>query len=100
MAGRVLGTLAVAAGLAFLVAGCSEVGFPAIHDMPGPRADTPLTPDQVKQATDDLISERNHLQAIPPANPPGNTAPAPQKTSLQSGAAPAAAQTAGADGRP
>ena len=50
----VLGTLAMAAAVAFLVSGCSEVGlFPAVHDMPAPRADTPLTPDQVKQATDD-----------------------------------------------
>jgi hypothetical protein len=54
----------LAAALAFTLAGCSpELAFPAIHDMPPPRADTPLSPDQVKQATDDLISERNHLSA-------------------------------------
>jgi len=31
--------------------------------MPSPRADTPLSPDQVKQATDDLTTQRDHLQA-------------------------------------
>ena len=41
--------------------------------MPAPRADTPLTPDQVKQATDDLISERDHLstEAQAPVAQPG-----------------------------
>jgi hypothetical protein len=54
----------VATTLGCALSGCSsEVGFPAIHDMPSPRADTPLTPDQVKQATDDLTSQRDHLQA-------------------------------------
>ncbi len=87
----VLGSL-LAAGLACLVAGCSEVGFPAVHDMPAPRADTPLTPDQIKQATDDLVSQREHLQSIPPIPPP---TPEPQKTSLQAPVAPAGTRTAG-----
>ncbi len=84
----------LAVGLACLLAGCSEVGFPAVHDMPTPRAETPLTPDQVKQMTDDLISQRDHLQSIPPVPPP---TPEPQKTSLQSAATPAATKTAGTD---
>ena len=29
--------------------------------MPAPRADTTLTPDEVKQATDNLINQRDHL---------------------------------------
>ena len=37
--------------------------FPAVHDMPPPRADTTLSPVQVQQATEDLITERNHLSA-------------------------------------
>ena len=37
--------------------------FPAVHDMPPPRADTPLDADQVQQATETLITERNHLSA-------------------------------------
>ncbi len=54
--------MAVCAAVAMLASGCSpEVAFPAIHDMPPPRSDAPLTPDQVKQATDGLISDRNHL---------------------------------------
>ncbi len=89
----VLGAL-LAVSLACLLAGCSEAGFPAVHDMPLPRADTTLTPDQVKQATDDLISERQHLQSIPPVPPP---TPEPQKTSLQAPVAPAGTRTAGTD---
>jgi hypothetical protein len=37
--------------------------FPAVHDMPPPRADTPLDPVQVQQATEDLITARDHLSA-------------------------------------
>jgi hypothetical protein len=57
------GTLAVAAAVAmFVVAGCSsDAVFPAVHDMPAARADTPLTPEQVKAATDGLICDREHL---------------------------------------
>jgi hypothetical protein len=80
--------------MALLVAGCSEIGFPAVHDMPAPRADTPLTPDQVKQATDDLISQRDH-QPQPAATAANAAAPAPQKASLQRTAAPASPQTTG-----
>jgi hypothetical protein len=70
--------------VAVLLSGCSEVGFPAVHDVPVPRGDATLTPDQVKQATDDLICERDHLAsgaaaggqaASTPAKPPS----APQK---------------------
>ena len=89
----VLGTV-LAASLACLLAGCAEVGFPAVHDMPSPRADTPLTPDQVKQATDDLVSQREHLQSIPPIPPP---VAEPQKTSLRAPVAPPRTQTAGTD---
>ena len=78
------GALAVA-GLAVLVAGCSEVMFPAVHDMPAPRADTPLTPDQVKQLSTDLATERDHLQSTAGGAP--TASPAAQKTSLQSSAA-------------
>jgi hypothetical protein len=37
--------------------------FPAVHDMPPPRAETPLDPVQVQQATEDLITARDHLSA-------------------------------------
>ena len=83
-----LAILATAVSVAFLVAGCAEIGFPAVHDMPAPRADTTMTPDQVKQATDDLVSERDRLntgslpsaQAAAPSNaPPAKKRALPQK---------------------
>ncbi|MGD0333819.1 MAG: hypothetical protein ABSA90_11260 [Xanthobacteraceae bacterium] len=100
-----LGTLAVAAAVALVVSGCTEGAlFPAVHDMPAPRADTPLTPDQVKQATDALTSERDHLttQALPngqpatAANAATTARPSTQAANAQSGAT----QTAGADPKP
>lgn len=68
----------------FLLAGCSSnTGFPSVHDMPPPRVDTTLSPDEVKKATDALVSDREHLSteaqaaqasapgtAMPPAPPP------------------------------
>ena len=42
--------------------------FPAVHDMPPPRADTPLDADQVQQATETLITERNQLSAAAQAS--------------------------------
>ncbi len=104
----VFGALVIAAPVAFLVCGCSEALFPAIHDMPAPRADTPLTPDQVKQATDALTSERDRLNTQIQANgQPGTTASVPaaaqQKPSSSTQpttAASGATQTAGADPKP
>jgi hypothetical protein len=101
--------VAIAAAIAFLLSGCSEVGFPAVHDMPAPRADTTLTPDQVKRATDDLASERDRLNAgsLPNGPPaaPNNTAPTKNATSLAQpaatqAAAPGATVTAGAYAKP
>ena len=106
-----LGTLAIAALVAFLVSGCSEVTFPAVHDMPTPRAETTMNPDQAKQATDALISERDHLSTEAQANvqpsPATNTAgttgslkkPSPVPLSAKV-AAPGATQTAGVDTKP
>jgi len=73
-----LASLALAAATALLVGGCSSSTdpiFPAVHDMPAPRPEAPLTADQVKAATDDLITQREHLstevqtaaQPVPPA---------------------------------
>ncbi len=96
-----LAILAIAVSLAFLVAGCAEVGFPAVHDMPAPRADTTMTPDQVKQATDDLVSERDHLNtgSVPSAQAaaPSNAPPAKKRAlaaKKPAAKAPAAAQNA------
>ncbi len=98
--------LAAAGFMAALVlSGCAaNTGFPAVHDMPAPRADTTLTPDEVKEATDSLISQRNHLtaqtqgavQPVQAATPP-TAAPAPGAAAKKKAAAPAAAQSAAAD---
>ena len=80
---------ALAGGLAalLLVAGCSSSSapslFPGVLDTPPPREQAPLSPDQVKQATDNLIAERNRLCAEAAANgnaAAGNCAAAPAQT--------------------
>jgi hypothetical protein len=58
----------LAAVAAVTMSGCSPGAdypslFPAIHDMPPPRAETTMDADQVQQATEALITERNHLSA-------------------------------------
>lgn len=90
-------TLAVlAAALGAGLAGCSSAAldspYPAVHDMPAVRQEPPMTPDQLKRTTDDLVSDRNKLSAeaqaattasVPPPAPaqPAPTAAAkPQKT--------------------
>lgn len=83
-----------------LVAGCSSSGpnlFPAVLDSPAPRADTPLTPDQVKQAMDNLAAERNRLCAEAAANGPANAA---ANCSTGSAAGPGGTQAAGGAAKP
>ena len=86
--------------------------------MPPPRADAPMDPNQLQQATEDLITDRNHLNAEmqnngpgkASTNPPGNTkdsakSPPPAKSqpaaaapgSTQGASGVAGAQTAGAE---
>jgi hypothetical protein len=85
---------------AILLSGCStDNAFPAVHDMPAARTETKLTPDEVKQATDDLISDRDRTEAkagtVQPAaatNAPATTGSVPQKKSAAS-AQPAAQQS-------
>jgi hypothetical protein len=65
---RVVAVLAMIAPAALAVSGCSPGAdypsiFPAVHDMPPPRADTPMDANQVQQATEDLITDRNRLSA-------------------------------------
>jgi hypothetical protein len=56
---------AVAIGAAaVLLAACSPgAEFPSVLDSPQPRADKPMSPDQVKEVTNSLISDRDHLSA-------------------------------------
>ncbi len=86
---RVLAALAVAAAGAAPIAGCSPGAdypslFPAVQDMPPPRADTTLDPAQVQQATEDLINARDHLNAEAPASSQDKT---PDKASATNAAA-------------
>src|SRR6202167_6794677 len=105
-----------AAAACLLVAGCSPGVdypsiFPAVHDMPTPRADTPMDADQVQQATEDLITERNRLAAQQASGQAKTTPPATGDTSqpmakyqpaaavsTKNAAASANAQGAAADG--
>src|SRR5580658_5758997 len=62
VAARVVAGLALGASIAALVAACSPgADYPSILDKPAPRAEQPMSPDQVKQATDALISDRTRL---------------------------------------
>ena len=103
-------TLAAAACLA--VSACSPgvdypSNFPAVHDMPTARTDAPLDAQQVQQATEDLISDRNRLnseaqgtQNKAPASPApksANSATAAKKMPADPTAATATAQTAGTE---
>jgi hypothetical protein len=98
---RVLAASALALTLCGALSACSPGVeypsiFPAVHDMPPPRADAPLDADQVQQATEDLITQRNHLSA---------GAAGQQKNVVQSGGAaapkaPAAQPAASANAAP
>ena len=101
-----LAALAVVA-TALLAAGCSstETMFPAVHDMPAARTETTLTPAEVKQATDSLVSEREHLdteaqsrgnvQPVAATNAPTTTGSIPQKKSAASAQPTAPQSTSG-----
>src|SRR5580704_13447513 len=69
VAARVVAGLALGASIAALVAACSPgADYPSILDKPAPRADQTMNPDQVKQATDALISDRTRLSSGAQAN--------------------------------
>lgn len=84
--------MAVAAALALLVSGCSELGYPSVHDMPAPRADTTLTPDEVKQATDNLVNQREHLSTEVQQGATGTTGNPPSQPKPPATVQPVSAQ--------
>ena len=91
-AARVVAGLALGAAIAALLAACSPgADYPSILDKPAPRADQPMNPDQVKQATDALISDRNRLSS---------DAQASQQASQQAGAPAATGSTRPAGSAP
>lgn len=107
---RVLARLTMVATAALVLAACSPGAdypsiFPAIHDMPPPRADAPLDALQVQQATEDLITQRNHLTAeaqgaakASASEPADATGAAAAKKQAQAKPAPAASKPAGVPG--
>lgn len=98
--GSVAVTLAVAASA--LLSGCTSPSvFPVVLAEPPPRNDTPLSPEQVRQATADLISERDRLCAEATADE-GRHAPAAAAANCNSAApiATGTTQPAGAAARP
>jgi hypothetical protein len=78
--------------------------FPSVHDTPPPRADTPLDSHQVQQATEDLISARDHLSAeAQGAKDKNATSPGPNsgaKTPAKSSAKSSAKSTAKSAAKP
>ncbi len=88
VAARVVAGLALGASIAAVVAACSPgADYPAVLDKPEPRADQPMNPDQVKQATDALISDRNRLSSDAQANQQAS-APAATGSTRPAGSAP------------
>jgi hypothetical protein len=82
--------------MALLSAGCSSPAtpglFPSVLNNPPPHEDTTLQPNEVKQAVDNLVSERNHLCSETTAHSTGNTPHCGDATS--------GVQTAGAAAKP
>jgi hypothetical protein len=112
-----LAALGVAVAAITLLSACSPgADFPAVLVPPPPRPDATMNPAEVRQATDDLISQRDHLTAdaqnngqpaapaaAPAAATPATTGSVPQQAKKKAQAAPPAGgttQTAGADAKP
>jgi hypothetical protein len=73
--------MAVVASLAVLAVSCSPgADYPTILDRPAPRADQPMSPDQVRQTTNSLISDRDRLSAETQAAQAGAAPAAPAVT--------------------
>jgi hypothetical protein len=96
LAGRVVAAAGILAAAALLPA-CSQVAdyqssYPSLFAKPDPRAEQTMTPDQVKQATGALISDRSQLSAEAQAAQAGAaasgmTSPATTGTTPSAGAA-------------
>jgi len=96
MRGGIAPTLVAFLGACCLILStCSPVAnypslFPAIHDTPPPRAETPLDSVQVQQATEDLISARDRLSAEAQSSQRQNSARSSVRPSASSATAVAA----------
>jgi hypothetical protein len=88
MAARVIAGVALGALIAALVAACSPgADYPTVLDRPAPRAEQTMSPDQVKQATDALISDRDRLSAANPQASQQAGTPAATGTTRPAGSA-------------
>jgi hypothetical protein len=96
--------IAVMAGVCLLLSACSPGEypslFPAVHDVPPPRADAPLDPNQVQQATEDLISARDRLSAKAQSKSSTKSAATPVATAAARKPPAAAPAAASAGSRP
>jgi hypothetical protein len=72
--------------------------FPAVHDIPPPRSDTPLDRNQVQQATEDLISARDRLSAEAQGAQGKNAAGSSAKPAAKSSASTAGKSSANTSG--
>jgi hypothetical protein len=105
---RIFAALALLFPAACAMSGCSPASypsiFPAVEETPPSRADTPMDANQVQQATEDLISDRNRLsteaggtgQSADPAAA-ATKPPAANGTGSAENAGGNGAQTAGAE---
>jgi hypothetical protein len=97
---RVFAALVLLASAGLPTAGCSPVSypsmFPAVEQSPPPRVEAPMDANQVQQATEDLIGDRNRLNGQPV---PGTPAAKPPANSSAQIATPAAATTASVPGQ-
>jgi hypothetical protein len=58
--------MAAATAVALGLAGCSSAidsPYPAVHDMPLARPQPPMTPEELKRATDVLLADRDKLSS-------------------------------------
>ena len=91
--------LVVAAVAGLVLAACSPGAdypslFPSVHDIPPPRTDTPLDSNQVQQATEDLISARDHLSAEAQGAPGKTSTGSAVKSAAKAAVKPAAKSAA------
>jgi hypothetical protein len=86
--------------MAALLSACSQAGYPAVLDSPMPRGDPEMSPDQVQQATDALISDRNQLSAQTAADSQANPPPSGAGNGTAAPATTGSTKTAGAGAKP
>jgi hypothetical protein len=90
---RLLAACSIAAACA-LVCGCSSTPFPVVLSDPPPPAETTLNTDQVKQAMDELVSDRKHICSEAIAEGATNITPADCASGNAGGASPNAGAAA------